>query len=130
MVLINYFEVVFVHRLAHNLRSSTSLVTSITVTINELITCLIHLGDNTKTETEETISEILKMESLSHPNVMSLIGVSITDTMRIVIIMPYMANGSLLSYIKKERTNLYLDFDVDEDEVRTTCNLINWQLCP
>ena len=38
------------------------------------------------------------MESLSHPNVMSLIGISITDTMRIVIIMPYMANGSLPSY--------------------------------
>ncbi len=93
-----------------------------------MITWLIHVGDNTKTETEEAISEILKMESLSHPNVMSLIGVSITDTMRIVIIMPYMANGSLLSYIKKERTNLYLDLDVDEDEVRTTCNLINWHL--
>jgi len=58
------------------------------------------------------------METLSHPNVMNLLGVSITDTMKIVIIMPYMANGSLLSYIKKERTNLFLDCDVDEDEVR------------
>ncbi len=94
------------------------------------IPCLIHLGDNTKTEIEETVSEILKMESLSHPNVMNLIGVSITDTAKVVIIMPYMANGSLLSYVKKERTHLYLDYDVDEDEVRIICDLTNLQLQP
>ncbi len=67
------------------------------------------------------------MESLSHPNVMNLIGVSITDTAKVVIIMPYMANGSLLSYVKKERTHLYLDYDVAEDEVRIICDLTNLQ---
>ncbi len=67
------------------------------------------------------------MESLSHPNVMNLIGVGITDSAKVVIIMPYMANGSLQSYVKKERTHLYLDYDVDEDEVRIICDLTNLQ---
>ena len=31
--------------------------------------------------------------------------------------MPYMTNGSLLDYLKKERTNLDLDYNAETDEV-------------
>ena len=31
--------------------------------------------------------------------------------------MPYMANGSLLNYLKKERSSLYLDYDVQNEKV-------------
>ena len=59
------------------------------------------------------------MESLSHPNVISLIGVSISNTLSPILIMPFMENGSLLNYLKKERSSLYLDYDEEEESVST-----------
>ena len=46
------------------------------------------------------------MESLSHPHVMNLIGISISNTLSPTLIMPFMDNGSLLNYLKKERSTL------------------------
>ena len=57
------------------------------------------------------------MDNLSHPHVMNLIGVSISNTLSPILIMPFMENGSLLNYLKKERSNLYLDYDVEEESV-------------
>ena len=65
------------------------------------------------------LSEILKMESLSHPHVMNLIGISISNTLSPILIMPFMENGSLLNYLKKERSSLYLDYDEEEECVST-----------
>ena len=73
-------------------------------------------GFVTNSEIEGMLSEILKMEAFSHPHVMNLIGVCISESP--MIIMPYMANGNLLNYLKKERNNLYLDYDAEEDDVR------------
>ena len=74
-------------------------------------------GYATKNEIEDILSEVLKMDNLSHPHVMNLIGVSISNTLSPILIMPFMENGSLLSYLKKERSNLYLDYDVEEESV-------------
>ena len=73
-------------------------------------------GIATSSEIEGMLSEILKMEAFSHPHVMNLIGVCISESP--MIIMPYMANGNLLNYLKKERNNLYLEYDAEEDDVR------------
>ena len=63
------------------------------------------------------ISEISKMKDFRHPNVMTLIGVCLDAGPGVSIVMPFMANGSLLEYLKKERDNLYLT-EIDEiDEV-------------
>ena len=59
-------------------------------------------------------AEIFKMQDLSHPNVMNLVGVCISVTRGPSIVMPFMENGSLLHYLKKERTNLYLKYDSPE----------------
>ena len=48
---------------------------------------------------------------------MNLIDVSISNTLSPILIMPFMENGSLLNYLKKERSNLYLDYDVEEESV-------------
>ena len=61
------------------------------------------------------LSEILKMESLSHPHVMNLIGICISYTLSPILIMPFMENGSLLNYLKKERSSLYPDYDEEEE---------------
>ena len=57
------------------------------------------------------------MQDFHHPNVMTLIGVCLDAGPGVSIVMPFMANGSLLEYLKKERDNLYLT-EIDEiDEV-------------
>ena len=48
------------------------------------------------------------MSRFKHPHVMGLIGVCLDAGSAPYIVMPYMANGSLLDYLKKERSNLVL----------------------
>ena len=46
------------------------------------------------------------MVTLNHPNVLTLKGVCMDQGPIPYIVLPYMANGSLLSYLKKNRTVL------------------------
>ncbi len=61
------------------------------------------------------------MKDFSHPNVLSLIGVSLDAGQSPHIVMPYMANGSLLNYLKKERPNLTVDDKAPEELVCLVC---------
>ena len=53
---------------------------------------------------EDLIAESERMKRFKHQNVMGLIGVSIDVGERPFIVMPFMANGSLLTYLKKNRS--------------------------
>jgi c-mer proto-oncogene tyrosine kinase/anaplastic lymphoma kinase/receptor tyrosine kinase len=66
------------------------------------------------------IEESVKMAKFSHPNVMRLIGVCIDKGTSPYIVMPYMAYGSLLSYLKKQRVELTLANDDDQELVTAT----------
>ena len=69
------------------------------------------------------------MIHFDHLHVMNLIGVCIDLAETPYIIMPYMANGSLLGYLKKERPNLTVTEEVGEERVslqRKSNNLL-WQ---
>ena len=57
------------------------------------------------------------MKDFQHPNVMTLIGVCLDAGPGVSIVMPFMANGSLLDYLKKERGSLYLSEINEIDEV-------------
>ena len=57
------------------------------------------------------------MQEFHHPHVMSLIGVCLDAGAGVSIVMPYMGNGSLLDYLKKERESLELDDDSEIDQV-------------
>ena len=46
------------------------------------------------------------MAKVDHPNVMKLLGVSINMNKSLLVILPFMANGSLLSYLRKNRAGL------------------------
>ena len=48
------------------------------------------------------------MSDFDHPNVLTLTGVCLDGGPAPYIVMPFMFNGSLLSYLKKERDNLVL----------------------
>ena len=66
-------------------------------------------GLHSASDVTNMLAEIAKMEDLRHPNVMSLIGVHLDMRTGLSIVMPFMANGNLLEYLKQERHALYLD---------------------
>ena len=55
------------------------------------------------------------MKNFHHQHVMTLKGVCLDGGPLPYVVLPYMANGSLLSYIRKERSNLVLNFMKDAD---------------
>ena len=65
----------------------------------------------------------MKMKHFDHPNVLSLLGVCLDAGAAPYVVLPFMANGSLLSYLKKERTNILLPPDIDDDVVSG-----NWEI--
>ena len=77
-----------------------------------------HVGYFDVKEVNAIMEESVKMKQFKHPNVMNLIGVCMDAGPAPYIVMPFMANGSLLSYLRKERPNLILDETADEDSVR------------
>ena len=75
------------------------------------------VGDFDKIEVDQFVDESLKMSRFKHSHVMGLIGVCLDTGSAPFIIMPYMANGSLLKYLKRERGKIVLSDENDEDEV-------------
>ena len=59
------------------------------------------------------------MEELKHPHVMSLLGVCLDAGPAPYIVLPYMGNGDLLSFLKKNRDSLLVTLEEDNDEVQT-----------
>ena len=74
-------------------------------------------------ELDNMIKESLKMVKFNHQNVMKLIGVCIEKGLSPYIVMPYMAYGSLLSYLKKHRAELTIANNDDIELVRTHITL-------
>ena len=64
------------------------------------------------------MGEILKMQDFHHPHVMTLIGVSFDANHTPSMVMPFMANGSLLSYLKNNRSSLLFSEAADDEKVR------------
>ena len=59
-------------------------------------------------EVNELMEECLQMKSFQHPNVMNLLGVCLDAGPAPYLILPYMANGNLLSYLKNNRESFIL----------------------
>ena len=64
--------------------------------------------------------EILKMTHFDHPNVMTLIGVCVSVGGGPGIVMPFMENGSLLNYLRRDKKNITIKDDQDLETVRYT----------
>jgi len=63
------------------------------------------------------MKEAQKMIGLDHPHVLTLIGLCVDGGPTPYIVMPFMANGSLLSYLKADRKNLLIPEDVQDETV-------------
>lgn len=70
-----------------------------------------------QSQIDEMMRESVKMADFDHPNVLTLIGVCIDGGPTPYIVTPFMANGSLQSYLKKKRSELVIEKGTDEDEV-------------
>ena len=75
------------------------------------------LGDFDQSKVDQFVEESLKMSRFKHSHVMGLIGVCLDTGSAPFIIMPYMANGSLLKYLRRERESIVLSEDNDKEEV-------------
>ena len=73
--------------------------------------------------------ESLKMSRFKHLHVMELIGVCLDGGPAPLIIMPYMANGSLLKYLRCEREHFVITKEHDADEVITTATPQHYCAC-
>ena len=63
----------------------------------------------------DMMKESAKMQNFQHPHVLNIIGVCVDAGPAPYIIMPFIANGSLLAYIKKEKTHLVIPNDADDE---------------
>ena len=66
---------------------------------------------------DEFVEESLKMSRFKHPHVMSLIGVCLDAGPAPYIVMPYMANGCLLDYLRRERDTLVFQESIKDEQV-------------
>ena len=64
----------------------------------------------------DMLKECSEMSKFDHPNVLTLKGVCLDGGPAPYIIMPFMANGSLLAYLKKNRKSLVISSEDDDGE--------------
>ena len=103
----------------HQCRSSCHIRLVVSASSSSMKRCFLILpsGYFGREEIRNMMDESVKMKRFDHPNVISLIGVCVDAGPAPYIVMPFMANGSLLSYLKKNRSELMLSVSADEDIV-------------
>ena len=74
------------------------------------------LGFLDPSDVANILKECLKMKTFVHPHVMGILGICLAEQAP-YIVMPFMANGSLHSYLRKHRAELLISDDTDIDLV-------------
>jgi serine/threonine protein kinase len=72
------------------------------------------------------VDEILKMKDFSHVNILTLLGVALDSRQTPCLVMPFMSNGSLCEYLRKESIRKELLMN-QEEPLETVVNIIMWQ---
>ena len=67
----------------------------------------------------ELLRESILLYKFNHPNILPLVGICLDagPYASLYIVLPFMENGSLLSYVKKNRCSLLTSNETDEEEV-------------
>ena len=70
------------------------------------VSTLSHYTDVTMVKAKEFLQECITAKQFSHPNVLGLIGVSVIMEEAIpLMVLPYMHNGDIRSFVKSKRGN-------------------------
>ena len=64
----------------------------------------------------DMLKECSRMSEFHHVNVLTLKGVCLDGGPAPYIVMPFMANGSLLAYLKKNRNSLVISHENADDQ--------------
>ena len=83
-------------------------------------TCNFLTGFYDQRSAADMMKESAKMQGFEHPHVLNITGVCVDAGPSPYIIMPFMANGSLLAYIKKEKMNLVIPNDAADEELASS----------
>ena len=83
----------------------------------QILNNVVCAGTFTDDDIKEMIREFVLMHKLNHPNVISLVGICLNAGPTPYIVLPFMENGSLLSYLKANRGSLLTDAHTDEEKV-------------
>ena len=78
---------------------------------------IMNAGSFTEKEKNQLLRESDMMLNFDHPNVINLIGVCLDAGPSPYLVLPFMENGSLLSYIRKNRNNLLVTKETAADKV-------------
>ena len=76
-------------------------------------------GNYTSDDKTSLIKEGVLMHKFDHPNVISLLGICLDAGPTPYVILPFMENGSLISYLRKNKSKLLSNIETEEDEVCT-----------
>ena len=63
------------------------------------------------------MKESLQMKNFQHRNVMGMLGVCLDAGPAPYLVLPFMTNGDLLSYLKTNREELVLSDEANENKV-------------
>ena len=74
-----------------------------------------YVGDFSEEEVHAFLTESIQMKEFSHPHVMGLLGVSLDFGSSPYLVLPFMAGGSLLTHLKKKRSELVIKQDSEAD---------------
>ena len=74
-----------------------------------------HIGDFSEGEVYDFLVESIQMKEFSHPHVMGLLGVSLDSSLSPYLVLPFMAEGSLLAHLKKKHSELVIKYDSETD---------------
>ena len=79
------------------------------------------------------VDEIVRMKDFQHLNVLTLMGVALDNRNSPCLVMPYMSNGSLVEYLRREsvREELLMKADAEEEfvvsPVQYECGCCTWR---
>ena len=99
------------------IRFSCSISNSLSHNCSVWCTVTAGLSPVTQEEVDKFIEESLKMKEFHHRHVMGLHGICLHEPSSPMIIMPFMSNGDLLSYLRSRRQQWE---QLDRNTVRNT----------
>ena len=88
--------------------------TFVILSLSKLFYCILALSH--ESDKDKLLKEVTAMLAFQHPNVMTLVGMCFDGEIPLIL-MPYMSEGSVLGYVKQNKSELLLDRESNNEKV-------------